>query len=60
MAKSWFLRRCDIIWKNTSLLRVFGHSFRIGGSTELLLAGVAPKIMAVLGGWTSLAFLLYW
>jgi hypothetical protein len=60
MAKSWFLRCCDLIWKNASLLRVFGHSFRIGGSTELLLAGVAPEIVAALGGWTSLAFLLYW
>jgi hypothetical protein len=60
MTKSWFLRRCDEIWKSATLLRVFGHSFRIGGSTELLLAGVAPEVVAALGGWTSLAFLLHW
>jgi hypothetical protein len=60
MTKSWFLRRCNEIWKSATLLRVFRHSFRIGGSTELLLAGVAPEIITALGGWTSLAFLLYW
>ncbi len=27
---------------------------------ELLLAGVPPEIVAAIGGWTSLAFLLYW
>jgi hypothetical protein len=60
MTKDWFLGRCFPIWKAASLLAVFGHSFRIGGSTELLLAGVPCDIVAALGGWTSLAFLLYW
>jgi hypothetical protein len=27
---------------------------------QFLLAGVAPEVIAALGGWTSLAFLLYW
>lgn len=27
---------------------------------ELLLAGVPPEVVAAVGGWTSLAFLLYW
>ncbi|KAJ7692261.1 hypothetical protein B0H17DRAFT_1200596 [Mycena rosella] len=36
------------------------NCYRIGGSTELLLAGVPCDIGAALGGWTSLAFLLYW
>ncbi|TFK59111.1 hypothetical protein BDN72DRAFT_725460, partial [Pluteus cervinus] len=39
---------------------VFGHSLRIGGSVELLLAGVSPEVVASIGEWTSLAFLLYW
>ncbi|KAJ7142884.1 hypothetical protein C8R44DRAFT_866161 [Mycena epipterygia] len=60
MIKDWFMDRCKPIWKNTNLLAVFGHSFRIGGSTELLLAGVPCDIVAALGGWTSLTFLLYW
>ncbi|KAJ7265139.1 hypothetical protein C8J57DRAFT_1511700 [Mycena rebaudengoi] len=60
MTKDWFLGRCFPIWKVARLLAVFGHSFRIGGSTELLLAGVPCDIVATLGGWTSLAFLLYW
>ena len=37
-----------------------GHSFRIGGAVELLLAGINPDIVVATGGWTSLAFLLYW
>jgi hypothetical protein len=60
MSKSWFLKCCDEIWKNAVLLHIFGHSFRIGESTELLLAGVTPEFVATLGGWMSLAFLLYW
>ena len=39
---------------------IAGHSFRIGGTVALLLAGVPPEVVAATGGWTSLAFLLYW
>ncbi|KAJ7128426.1 hypothetical protein C8R44DRAFT_549351, partial [Mycena epipterygia] len=60
MTKDWFLRCCLPVWKAANMLAVFGHSFRIGGSTELLLAGVPCDIVAALGGWTSLAFLIYW
>ncbi|KAF7354419.1 hypothetical protein MVEN_01130900 [Mycena venus] len=59
MTKDWFMRFCNAAWQKAALLRDFGHSFRIGGSTELLLAGVPCEIVAALGGWTSLAFLLY-
>lgn len=38
---------------------ISGHSFRIGGAVELLLAGVPPEVVAATGNWTSLAFLLY-
>jgi hypothetical protein len=60
LTKDHFLRRCQDIWTSAKLLRVHGHSFRIGGSTELLLAGVPCDVVTALGGWTSLAFLLYW
>ena len=33
---------------------------RRAGSRSLLLAGVSPEIITATGGWTSLAFLLYW
>lgn len=39
---------------------MLGHSYRIGGSLELLAAGVAPEIVMKIGGWTSLCFMLYW
>jgi hypothetical protein len=51
---------CAGIWSKAALTHVQGHSFRIGGAVELLLAGVPPEIVAATGGWTSLAFLLYW
>ena len=37
-----------------------GHSFRIGGTTHLLLIGVDPFVVMVQGRWKSLAFLEYW
>lgn len=58
--KHRFMSTCSKIWAAANMEVVFGHSFRIGSSLELLVSGVAPEIVAVLGGWTSLAFLLYW
>jgi hypothetical protein len=60
MLKHQFMDECRQIWSQEGLQLVDGHSFRIGGSVELLLAGVLPEVVAMLGGWTSLAFLLYW
>lgn len=60
MQKHVFLDFCTDIWSRASLAHILGHSFRIGGAVELLLAGVPPEIVAATGGWTSLAFLLYW
>jgi hypothetical protein len=60
MVKHIFLNFVTSIWKSASLAHILGHSFRIGGAVELLLAGVPPEIVAATGGWTSLAFLLYW
>ena len=58
--KKDFLDRCHSIWSTASLHHILGHSFRIGGAVLLLLAGVPPEVVAATGGWTSLAFLLYW
>ncbi|KAJ3775084.1 hypothetical protein FB446DRAFT_685005 [Lentinula raphanica] len=60
MVKSVFMSFCNSIWAKVGLDNVHGHSFRIGGAVELLLAGVSPEVVAATGGWTSLAFLLYW
>ncbi|KAJ3756352.1 hypothetical protein EV360DRAFT_48092, partial [Lentinula raphanica] len=60
MRKSVFLNFCYSIWQRAGMQHVLGHSFRIGGAVDLLLAGVAPEVVAATGGWTSLAFLLYW
>ena len=60
MTKHRFMSCCVGIWSKAALAHVQGHSFRIGGAVELLLAGVPPEVVAATGGWTSLAFLLYW
>ncbi|KIY46264.1 hypothetical protein FISHEDRAFT_24441, partial [Fistulina hepatica ATCC 64428] len=60
LTKTAFLTQCTAIWSQHSLDHVLGHSFRIGGAVELLLAGVPPEVVAATGGWTSLAFLAYW
>jgi hypothetical protein len=60
LLKHEFLKLCNHIWSSAMLAHILGHSFRIGGAVELLLAGVPPEIVAATGGWTSLAFLLYW
>jgi hypothetical protein len=60
MLKHSFLTFVTGIWSPAPLAHVLGHSFQIDGAVELLLAGVPPKIVATTGGWTSLAFLLYW
>ncbi|KAJ3807301.1 hypothetical protein F5876DRAFT_79837 [Lentinula aff. lateritia] len=60
MVKHVFLTFCYGVWEQAAMRHVLGHSFRIGGAVELLLAGVSPEVVAMIGGWTSLAFLLYW
>jgi len=60
LTKDLFLRTTSAIFKEAALETVFGHSYRIGGSVELLLAGVEPEAVMKLGGWTSLCFLIYW
>lgn len=60
LLKHIFLTLTGAIFKGAQLENVFGHSYRIGGSLQLLLDGVAPEIIMKIGGWTSLCFLIYW
>nr|GAT53462.1 predicted protein [Mycena chlorophos] len=60
LTKQSFLDLTSHLFSAAHLERVYGHSYRIGGSVELLKAGVAPEIVMKLGGWSSLCFLVYW
>jgi hypothetical protein len=60
LTKRRFLKRCNDIWTTYSLPPFTGHSFRIGGTTILLLRGVSPYVVKAMGRWTSDAFLRYW
>ncbi|KAJ7810374.1 hypothetical protein B0H14DRAFT_3757670 [Mycena olivaceomarginata] len=60
LTKDLFLQSSAAIFRSSGLDLVFGHSYRIGGSLELLTAGVAPEVVMKIGGWTSLCFLIYW
>lgn len=61
LTKPWFLERCNVIWAAAGLdILPDGHSFRIGGCTELLLRGTPPHVVAKQGRWRSDAFLVYW
>ena len=60
LTKKTFLRRCNSIWSIHGYPRTTGHCFRIGGTTELLAAGVSPDIVRVTGRWSSESFFRYW
>ncbi|KAJ7749078.1 hypothetical protein DFH07DRAFT_746906 [Mycena maculata] len=60
LTKRKFMARCNQVWGSFALPRSTGHCFRIGGTTELLLAGVPPDVVKMMGRWSSDAFLRYW
>ena len=60
LTKERFMRRCNEIWHKAGYPRITGHSFRIGGTTELLITGTPPDIVKKTGCWSSDAFLRYW
>lgn len=60
LSKKHFMRRCNEILQAAGIPKVSGHCFRIGGTTELLLAGVNSEVVKKLGRWESDAFLKYW
>ena len=60
LTKSAFLQRCNGIWHTLGYPRTTGHCFRIGGTTELLIAGTPPEVVKATGRWSSESFLRYW
>ena len=58
--KPTFMAICNDVWMRKGWPRVTGHSFRIGGTTSLLLAGVNPEVVKMMGRWSSNAFQRYW
>lgn len=60
LTRTAFLSRLNEIWFIAGMQRVTGHSFRIGGTTALLRAGVEPDVVKMAGRWRSDSFLRYW
>jgi hypothetical protein len=60
LVRTKFLARCNSVWLRNGLPSITGHSFRIGGTSELLVRGVPPDIVKMLGRWSSDSFLRYW
>lgn len=58
--KECFMKMCNNIWLTEGFPRITGHSFRIGGTTSLLLAGIDAQIVKGMGRWSSDAFKCYW
>jgi hypothetical protein len=58
--KKLFMAVCNEIWTSHGFETYTGHSFRIGGTTTFLLAGVDPNVVQKSGRWASDAFLKYW
>jgi hypothetical protein len=60
LTKPLFLRRCNEIWQSLGYPRTTGHCFRIGRTTELLIAGTPPDVVKATGRWSSDSFMRYW
>lgn len=60
MLKQQFIDRCNGIWAKLGLTQTSGHSFRIGGTSHLLICGVNPDVIKQSGRWSSDSFLRYW
>ena len=60
LSKAVFLQRCNAVWSSLGYPRMMGHSFCIGGTTELLIASTPPDIVRTMGRWSSDSFLCYW
>jgi hypothetical protein len=60
LTKTTLLQRCNQIWQPLGYPHTTGHCFRIGGTTELLIAGTPPDVVKATGRWSSESFLRYW
>jgi len=53
MIKNVFMKRCTEIWTTANMPKCSGHSFRIGGATELIERGVSFDWVCMQGRWSS-------
>jgi hypothetical protein len=60
MSKKAWRKRLDELLTEAGLPTMQGHTVRIGGATQLLLDGVEPLVVKVMGRWSSDAFQTYW
>lgn len=60
LSKHEFISRCNAIWLAHNMPQATGHSFRIGGTTHLLLCGINPNTIKKAGRWASDSYLRYW
>lgn len=60
LTRDSFVEQCNRIWTRAGLGSLTGHSFRIGGATEMLLQGHPPTVVQKQGRWKSDAFMTYW
>lgn len=60
LTKAQFLSHCNSVWESHNFPRSTGHSFRIGGTTHLLLCGIDPNVIKKVGRWSSDSYLRYW
>lgn len=60
ISKKRLLRRCREILGEEPAKSLTGHCFRIGGTYEMLQAGVPPDVVQKMGRWKSDVFLRYW
>jgi hypothetical protein len=58
--KKTFMSMCNLVWSSYGWPPISGHSFRIGGTTSLLVSGVDPTVVKKMGRWSSDAYLRYW
>ncbi|KAG2112430.1 hypothetical protein DEU56DRAFT_749356 [Suillus clintonianus] len=47
LTKPWFLKCCNEVWVTVGHPSMPGHAFCIGGTTELLLEGIPPDMVAM-------------
>ncbi|KIO22575.1 hypothetical protein M407DRAFT_43894, partial [Tulasnella calospora MUT 4182] len=59
LTQTAFTERCNEVWRREGFSWLTGHSFRIGGATELLLQGRPLDVVQKQGRWKSSTFLLY-
>jgi hypothetical protein len=58
--KNTFMNMCNSVSSTYGWPIITEHSFRIDGTTSLLVSGVDPSVVKKMGRWSSDAYLRYW